>query len=32
MTGKIYALGVGPGDKELITLKAHRILGTVGII
>lgn len=32
MTGKIYALGVGPGDKELITLKAHRILGAVGIV
>ncbi|WP_421859284.1 precorrin-2 C(20)-methyltransferase [Oricola sp.] len=26
MTGKLYGLGVGPGDPELLTLKAHRIL------
>ncbi len=26
MTGTLYGLGVGPGDPELITLKAHRIL------
>ena len=26
MTGKLYGLGLGPGDPELITLKAHRIL------
>ncbi len=26
MTGKLYGLGIGPGDPELITLKAHRIL------
>lgn len=24
--GKLYGLGVGPGDPELLTLKAHRIL------
>lgn len=26
MTGILYGIGVGPGDPELITLKAHRIL------
>ena len=26
MTGTLYGLGVGPGDPELLTLKAHRIL------
>ncbi len=26
MTGTLYGIGVGPGDPELITLKAHRIL------
>jgi precorrin-2/cobalt-factor-2 C20-methyltransferase len=26
MTGKLYGLGLGPGDPELMTLKAHRIL------
>ena len=26
MSGTLYGLGVGPGDPELITLKAHRIL------
>jgi precorrin-2/cobalt-factor-2 C20-methyltransferase len=24
--GKLYGLGIGPGDPELITLKAYRIL------
>ena len=32
MSGKLYGIGVGPGDKELITLKAHRLLGEIGII
>ena len=26
MTGTLYGIGVGPGDPELMTLKAHRIL------
>ena len=30
--GTLYGIGVGPGDPELITLKAVRILGTVDII
>ena len=24
--GKLYGIGVGPGDPELLTLKAYRIL------
>ncbi len=29
---KLYGIGVGPGDKELITLKAARIIGSVPVI
>ncbi|MDP2120484.1 MAG: precorrin-2 C(20)-methyltransferase [Hoeflea sp.] len=32
MTGKLYGLGLGPGDPDLITLKAHRILRQVPVI
>lgn len=32
MSGKLYGLGLGPGDPELITLKAHRILQSVPVI
>ncbi len=32
MTGTLYGLGVGPGDPELITLKAHRLLQQVPVI
>ncbi|WP_352427439.1 SAM-dependent methyltransferase, partial [Enterocloster asparagiformis] len=24
--GTLYGIGVGPGDPELLTMKAHRIL------
>ena len=27
VTGRLYGIGVGPGDPELMTLKAVRILG-----
>jgi precorrin-2 methylase len=27
MKGKLYGIGVGPGDPELVTLKAKRLLG-----
>ena len=30
--GRFYGIGVGPGDPELITLKARRILSTVPVI
>ena len=30
--GKLYGIGVGPGDTELLTLKAARILETVPVI
>lgn len=32
MTGTLYGLGIGPGDPELITLKAHRILTRAPVI
>ena len=32
MTGTLYGVGVGPGDPELITLKAYRILQSVPVI
>lgn len=32
MTGKLYVIGVGPGDPELLTLKAVRILKEVRCI
>lgn len=32
MTGTLYGLGVGPGDPELITLKAHRILQSAPVV
>jgi precorrin-2/cobalt-factor-2 C20-methyltransferase len=32
MSGKLYGLGVGPGDPELLTLKAWRILSTVPVV
>ena len=32
MTGSIYGLGVGPGDPELMTLKAWRILRRVEVV
>ena len=30
--GTLYGIGVGPGDPELLTLKAARILGEVGLV
>ena len=30
--GKLYGIGVGPGDPELLTLKAHRLLGEADVI
>ena len=30
--GRFYGLGVGPGDPELLTVRAQRLLGEVGVI
>ncbi len=30
--GKLIGVGVGPGDPELLTLKAHRLLGSAPVI
>ena len=32
MKGKLYAVGVGPGDPELLTLKAARVLSNADVI
>lgn len=32
MSGKLYGIGVGPGDSELLTLKAKRLLDRCGTI
>ncbi len=32
MTGTLQLVGVGPGDPELLTLKAVRILGSAPVI
>ncbi len=32
MSGKLYGIGVGPGDPELMTLKAHRLIATADVV
>ncbi|MEM7686259.1 MAG: precorrin-2 C(20)-methyltransferase, partial [Pseudomonadota bacterium] len=32
MTGKLYGIGLGPGDPELMTLKAHRLITGARVI
>ncbi|HEX3829484.1 MAG TPA: precorrin-2 C(20)-methyltransferase [Sporichthyaceae bacterium] len=32
MTGRLYGVGLGPGDPELVTVKAARILGCARVI
>jgi precorrin-2/cobalt-factor-2 C20-methyltransferase len=31
-TGTLYGVGVGPGDPELLTLKAYNVLSSVPVI
>ena len=30
--GKLYGIGVGPGDPELLTLKAYRLINECNIL
>lgn len=32
MNGKLYGVGLGPGDPELMTLKAHRLISSTEVI
>jgi precorrin-2 C20-methyltransferase/precorrin-3B C17-methyltransferase len=32
MTGRLYGVGLGPGDPELVTVKAARLIGTADVI
>ncbi|MYM56776.1 precorrin-2 C(20)-methyltransferase [Thalassovita mangrovi] len=32
MAGKLYGVGLGPGDPELMTLKAHRLISTARVV
>ena len=32
MTGRLYGVGLGPGDPELITLKAARLIADADVI
>ncbi|POF34327.1 precorrin-2 C(20)-methyltransferase [Roseibium marinum] len=32
MSGTLYGIGLGPGDPELMTLKAHRLISTANVV
>ncbi|HLV74772.1 MAG TPA: SAM-dependent methyltransferase, partial [Vulgatibacteraceae bacterium] len=31
-TGRLYGVGVGPGDPELVTVKAARLIGAADVV
>lgn len=32
MTGRLYGVGLGPGDPELVTVKAARVIGAADVV
>lgn len=32
MSGRLYGVGLGPGDPELVTVKAARLIGAAGVV
>ena len=32
MTGRLYGVGLGPGDPELVTVKAARLIGAADVV
>ena len=32
MTGTLYGVGLGPGDPELVTVKAARLIGAADVV
>ena len=32
MTGRLYGVGVGPGDPELVTIKAARLIAAADVV
>ena len=32
VTGRLYGVGLGPGDPELVTVKAARLIGAADVV